>query len=73
MVGQPGDPGRAAFAAGDPDAAADAEVMCLLPNWTGVDQMRYYYMQEARLSLKTPPMTIGGVEQVSSLVWERLP
>jgi hypothetical protein len=47
--------------------------LSLLPNWTGVDQVRYYDLQGDRLTLKTPPMVIGGVERVSTLVWEKLP
>jgi hypothetical protein len=45
----------------------------LLPNWTGGDQVRYFHLQGDRLTLRTPPMFVGGVELVSTLVWERLP
>ena len=47
--------------------------MSLNPNWIGVDQVRYFDLQGDRLTLKTPPMLIGGAEGVSTLVWERLP
>jgi hypothetical protein len=47
--------------------------MSLLPNWTGGDQVRHFELQGDRLTLKTPSMVIGGVEQVATLVWERLP
>jgi hypothetical protein len=47
--------------------------MSLNPNWIGVDQVRYFDLQGDRLTLKTPPMVVGGVERVSTLVWERLP
>ena len=47
--------------------------MSWFPNWIGGDQVRYFDLQAGRLTLKTPPMVIAGVEQVSSLVWERLP
>jgi hypothetical protein len=47
--------------------------MSLNPNWIGVDQVRYFDLQGDRLTLKTPPMHIGGVEGVSTLVWQRLP
>jgi hypothetical protein len=101
MAVQLGDPGRAPFATGDPDSAADAEVraafggylayfgtytldpgrgivvhhleMSLNPNWMAGDQVRYFGLQEGRLTLKTPPMVSGGVERVATLVWEKLP
>jgi hypothetical protein len=47
--------------------------MSLDPNWIGVDQVRYFSLQGGRLTLKTPLMVMGGVERVSSLVWEKLP
>jgi hypothetical protein len=47
--------------------------MSLIPNWAGGDQVRYFDLQEGRLTLKTPPMPLGGVERVASLVWEKLP
>jgi hypothetical protein len=43
------------------------------PNWTGVDQVRYFDLHGDRLTLKTPPIVVGGVERVSTLVWEKLP
>jgi hypothetical protein len=46
--------------------------MSLLPNWIGVDQVRYFDLQGERLTLRTPPMVIGGIERVSRLVWEKL-
>jgi hypothetical protein len=47
--------------------------MSLLPNWTGGDQVRYFDLHGDRLTLNTPPILLGGVERVSTLVWERLP
>jgi hypothetical protein len=47
--------------------------MSLNPNWIGGDQVRYFDLQEDRLTLKTPPMVQGGVERVATLVWGRLP
>lgn len=47
--------------------------MSLIPNWTGSDQVRYFDLQGGRLTLKTPPMSYGGVERVATLVWEKLP
>jgi hypothetical protein len=47
--------------------------MSLNPNWIGVDQVRYFDLHGDWLTLKTPPMVMGGVERVATLVWERLP
>jgi hypothetical protein len=43
-----------------------------LPNWVGGDQVRYFTLTGDRLTLKTPPIILGGRETISSLVWERL-
>jgi hypothetical protein len=44
---------------------------CLLPNWVGVDQMRFFEFDGNRLTLRTLPLMIGGAEAVGYLVWER--
>ena len=44
----------------------------LNPDWSGVDQVRYFDLQGDRLILKTPPMLQDGVERVATLVGERL-
>ena len=46
--------------------------MSLNPNWIGVDQVRHFDLEGDRLTLRTPPMVFRGVEQVSTLIWERL-
>jgi hypothetical protein len=45
---------------------------CLLPNWVGVDQARFFEFADNRLTLRTPPLMIGGAEAVGYLVWERV-
>jgi hypothetical protein len=45
----------------------------LTPDWAGGDQVRHYKLEGNRLTLTTPPTLFGGVEQVTTLVWERLP
>jgi hypothetical protein len=45
---------------------------CLFPNWIGSDQQRSYTFMGDRLVLKTPPMQLGGVTGVNTLVWERV-
>jgi hypothetical protein len=46
-------------------------VGCLLPNWVGVDQVRFFEFNDNRLTLRTPPLMIGGAEAVGHIVWER--
>ncbi len=43
----------------------------LLPNWVGVDQVRFYELSGNRLTLRTPPLIIRGAEAVGYLVWQR--
>jgi hypothetical protein len=47
--------------------------IALIPNWMRGDQVRYFDLQGDRLTLRTPPIRIGDIEQVATLVWERLP
>jgi hypothetical protein len=42
------------------------------PNWTGVDQERFWSLEGDRLSLSTPPLPLGGMQQAGYLVWERV-
>jgi len=42
------------------------------PNWVGTDQKRYFEFSGDRLTLKTPPLTLSGRDQVHRLIWERL-
>lgn len=43
----------------------------LLPNWVGVDQVRFFELAGNQLTLCTPPLMIGGAEAVGYLVWEK--
>jgi len=43
-----------------------------IPNWIGSEQKRYYEFSENQLMLKTPPITLHGINSVRTLVWERL-
>ncbi len=43
----------------------------LLPNWVGVDQVRFFELDGNRLTLRTPPLMIGGAEATGYLVWEK--
>jgi hypothetical protein len=43
-----------------------------IPNWVGTDQVRHFEFQGNRLILQGP-LVRGGVQELVSLVWERLP
>lgn len=43
----------------------------LLPNWVGVDQVRYFDLEGDRLTLRTPTLSLRGKEAVGYLVWHR--
>jgi len=43
-----------------------------IPNWVGTDQVRHFEFQGNHLTLKGTLLR-GGVQEVVSLVWERLP
>lgn len=44
----------------------------LLPNWVGTEQRRFYKFQDGKLTLRTPPILIGGKRIVGLLVWEKI-
>jgi len=43
-----------------------------LPNWIGGDQIRYYILNENRMTISTAPMLFGGKKRVGKLIWERV-
>jgi hypothetical protein len=43
-----------------------------LPNWVGSDQTRRFELTQERLILRTPPLTIDGVQMNGQLIWERV-
>jgi hypothetical protein len=43
-----------------------------LPNWIGGDQIRYYILNENRMTISTAPMLFGGKKRVGKLIWERM-
>jgi hypothetical protein len=45
--------------------------LSLFPNWSGVDQERFFEFSGDLLTLRTPPVMIEGVEQTAQLVWQR--
>jgi hypothetical protein len=42
------------------------------PNWSGVDQERFFKFKENNLELNTPPILLGGKNQTAHLVWEKV-
>ncbi len=45
---------------------------CLFPNWIGTSQKRFFEFSKKRLLLKTPPMLLGGGENIVHALWERI-
>lgn len=43
----------------------------LFPNWVGVAQTRYITLAVNRLTLRTPPLLMGGSTQTGHVTWER--
>jgi lipocalin-like protein len=46
--------------------------LSLFPNWSGVDQERLVEVTGKRLTLRTRPLLLDGIEQSACLVWERM-
>ncbi len=46
--------------------------LSLFPNWVGVEQERLVEVRGNRLTLSTPPMLLGGIQQSAHLIWERV-
>jgi hypothetical protein len=44
----------------------------LFPNWSGLDQRRFYQFEGRRLTLSSPPQLFQGRERSARLVWERV-
>lgn len=41
------------------------------PNWTGIEQARFYEFSGNTLTLTTPPIRVGGVNCIVYLIWEQ--
>ena len=46
--------------------------MSLFRNWIGVDQERLVDLGGSRLTLKTRPLLLRGIQQTAHLIWERV-
>jgi len=44
----------------------------LFPNWIGHKNLRHFEFEGDRMTLKTPPFTMGGQEITGVLIWERV-
>ena len=41
-------------------------------NWVNTDLVRLFELKGERLTLRTPPILVGGVIQTTELIWERV-
>ncbi|MCA1618869.1 MAG: lipocalin-like domain-containing protein [Acidobacteria bacterium] len=41
-------------------------------NWVNTDLVRLIKLEGDRLTLRTPPISVGGVTQTTELIWERV-
>ena len=44
----------------------------IFPNWVGGKQERFYKLEGDELILSTPPMILGGKQQISYLIWKKM-
>lgn len=42
------------------------------PNWVNTDLTRIFIIEGNRLTLRTPPLSVGGSMTVTDLVWEKM-
>jgi len=41
-------------------------------NWVGTDLVRLVRLEDNKITLMTPPISVGGQIRTTELVWERL-
>jgi len=44
----------------------------MFPNWVGSDLVRFLELSGNRLTLRAPPIQMGGIAVTSLLIWERM-
>jgi hypothetical protein len=44
----------------------------IFPNWVGSDQVRFFELSGDRLTLRAPPIQLGGTALTSLLIWDRM-
>ncbi len=42
-----------------------------MPNWIGKTERRFWSVTDDTLTITTPPLLVGGKEQISILIWKR--
>ena len=42
------------------------------PNWVNTDLIRTFVLEGNRLTLRTPPLSVGGTMTASDLIWEKM-
>ena len=55
----------------DGDSVTHHVEIASVPNWVGSDLVRVMAIHGDRLTLSTPPLSVGGRTQSTELVWER--
>ena len=44
-----------------------------IPDWIGSEQVRFFNVSDDTLTIRTPPRTVDGVEQIGLLAFTRVP
>ena len=45
--------------------------LSLFPNWSGIDQERFFELSGDELILRTAPMALEGTQRTAQLIWHR--
>ena len=56
----------------DEDTVVHRVEMSSVENWVGTDLVRVVELDGGRLTLRTPPVSVGGEIRVTELIWERV-
>jgi Lipocalin-like domain len=46
--------------------------LSLMPNWIGAEQVRLVAFDGETVTLTPPPLSVGGQQQIATLVWRRV-
>jgi hypothetical protein len=55
----------------DGDKVVHQIELSLFPNWSGVDQERFFEFSGKQLTLRTAPMALEGTQRTAQLIWHR--
>lgn len=53
------------------DVVVHRVAMCSFPNWVGTEQTRHFELIGEQLTLRTPPIEVGGKLLVHEVFWRR--